>query len=327
MSGSPPVREFKWEKLGLTFALDSLDRPLWMNAYAQAPSTLILEDRLRIYFSTRPPQDESGQFVSYTGFADFDLEDPTKLIGISPSPVISLGDRGAFDEFGTYPWSAIWHEGKVRAYYGGWTRPKSVPFNVAIGVAESANGGESFSRIGRGGPVLSYSQNEPFVVSGPKIRKFGDIFFLYYIAGKQWIRNGKRLDPIYRIRGATSRDGITWSLMDKDLVSSRIPSEAQASPDVFEFEGRYHMIFCYRYGEDFHSAQRGYRLGYASSEDLINWERNDAVVGLGVSDDGFDSETISYPHFFSAGGQAYLAYLGNNFGRAGFGLARLEAFK
>jgi hypothetical protein len=33
---------------------------------------------------------------------------------------------------------------------------------------------------------------------------------------------------------------------------------------------------------------------------------------------------ISYPHVFEVDGQTYLAYLGNQVGRQGFGLAALE---
>ena len=59
----------------------------------------------------------------------------------------------------------------IFAYYGGWTRCESVPFNVAIGLGVSSDNGETFDKLGDG-PILSYSLDEPFILSGPKIRKF-----------------------------------------------------------------------------------------------------------------------------------------------------------
>jgi hypothetical protein len=34
---------------------------------------------------------------------------------------------------------------------------------------------------------------------------------------------------------------------------------------------------------------------------------------------------MCYPHLFTCGGKTYLAYNGNEFGRAGFGVAELES--
>jgi hypothetical protein len=62
---------------------------------------------------------------------------------VAEQPVLNLGGPGEFDEFGTYPLSVIWNGADVRAYYAGWTRCVSVPFNVAIGCATSTDGGRT----------------------------------------------------------------------------------------------------------------------------------------------------------------------------------------
>jgi Zn-dependent M32 family carboxypeptidase len=69
--------------------------------------------------------------------------------------------------------------------------------------------------------------------------------------------------------------------------------------------------------------QRGYRLGHAWSDDLAMWHRDDAAGGLALSDDGWDSEMMCYPHAFRIGADVFLLYNGNAFGRHGFGLAQL----
>ena len=52
--------------------------------------------------------------------------------------------------------------------------------------------------------------------------------------------------------------------------------------------------------------------------------RDDAHAGLDVSDEGWDSEMVSYPHLFELDGRVHMLYLGNQVGRGGFGLATLE---
>lgn len=315
---------FAWKKLGKVFAPQEIEGRGWLKEFAQAPATLIFDDFVRVYFSCRPPADDNGQYVSYSAYVDLDRANLHKVRNVAEYPILSLGGLGEFDEFGTYPVSVIRDGDEVRAYYAGWTRCESVPFNVAIGCAISRDGGNSFTKLGNG-PVLGYSPDEPFVLSGPKVRRFDNVWYLWYIAGKHWKRVGDRIEPVYKIRMATSCDGIRWTKMNRDLLESRVePDEAQASPDVFKANGKYHMFFCYRYSSDFRGKARGYRIGYASSTNLTDWVRDDSKAGIDVSDEGWDAEMISYPHVFELDGNTYLAYLGDQVGRYGFGLALLE---
>jgi len=93
---------------------------------------------------------------------------------------------------------------------------------------------------------------------------------------------------------------------------------------VFCAHGKYHMFFCYRYSTHYRGKDKGYRIGYASSTNLIDWVRVDAKAGIDVSEEGWDAEMISYPHVFELDGSTYLVYLGNQVGKHGFGLAVLD---
>lgn len=315
---------FKWKKLGKLFTPQEVTNRPWLKEFAQAPSAIIFKDFVRVYFSCRPPRDVHGQYVSYSSFVDLNRKNLFDIINVSEQPILTLGERGTFDEFGTYPASAIQRDGQVWVYYGGWTRCESVPFNVAIGAAISHDGGRTFDKLGNG-PVLSYTLEEPFVLSGPKIRRFDDRWYLWYIAGNKWIYNNGSPEPVYKIRMATSEDGINWKKLNQDLIENKLETdEAQASPDVFFYDGKYHMFFCYRYSLNYRGAEKGYRIGYAFSNDLITWVRDDSKAGIDVSDEGWDSEMISYPHVFELDGYVYMLYLGNEVGRYGFGIAKLE---
>jgi hypothetical protein len=317
---------FVWKKLGRVFNPTEIKGRSWLNEFAQAPSILIFDNYIRVYFSCRPRPDENGQYVSYSAFVDLNRNNLFEILDISKTPILPLGQRGTFDEFGTYPTSVIRNGDEILAYYGGWTRCESVPFNVAIGIAKSNDNGMTFSKIGNG-PVLSYSIDEPFVLSGPKIRKFNNLFYLFYIAGSKWILVDGKSEPVYKIRMATSTNGINWKKHNQNLIESRIEEdEAQASPDVFFYHGKYHMFFCYRQSVNYRNKENGYRIGYAYSNDLISWQRDDSIAGIDVSEIGWDSEMISYPHVFELDCKVFMLYLGNQVGRYGFGLAELENY-
>lgn len=316
---------FSWRKYGLVFEPAArADRPAWMDSFAQAPATLVFDSFVRVYFCCRPAPDANGQYVSRAAYVDFDRRDLTRVLAVSPDPIMPLGPLGSFDEFGTYPVSVVRHGDEVRGYYGGWTRCASVPFDVAIGYAVSHDEGRTFQKHGAG-PVLGASLHEPFVMSGPKIRRFQDRWYLFYIAGTKWIATEGRAEPVYRIRMATSDDGVTWQRHGRELLEPRLEAdECQASPDVIFANGRYHMFFCYRYSLGYRGRERGYRIGYASSPDLVTWTRDDATAGIDVSSEGWDAEMISYPHVFELDGRTFMLYLGNQVGRQGFGLAELQ---
>lgn len=317
---------YTWEKLGLLFNPLEISHPKpWMKEFAQAPCTLIFDDFIRVYFSCRSHADENGQYTSFSAFVDLNRNNLFEILRVSEQPILELGEIGTFDEFGTYPVSVIREGEDVWAYYAGWTRCESVPFNVAIGFALSKNNGETFEKLGKG-PIISYTPDEPFVMSGPKIRRFNNKFYLWYIAGNKWVLDNNKPEPVYKIRMATSEDGLNWTKFNKDLISSRVEEdEAQASPDVIFYDGLYHMFFCYRYSTNYRGKEKGYRIGYAYSHDLESWTRDDTQVGIDVSDEGWDSEMISYPHIFSLDGEIYMLYLGNQVGRFGFGIAKMKS--
>jgi predicted GH43/DUF377 family glycosyl hydrolase len=315
---------FSWKKLGRIYNPTDLDsREDWNWEFAQAPCTLVLKDCVRVFFGCRPKRDANGQYVTYLSYVDLNKDNLFKIEAYATKPVMTLGDKGTFDEFGTYPLSVVERGDELWGYYAGWTRCDSVPFNVGVGLAISKNNGKDFTRVGQG-PVLPYSPDEPFTISGPKIRKFKDKYYLFYISGSKWHEGKDRPEISHMIRLAISDDGINWKKINKDLIPvSWDEEESQASPDVFYSNGRYHMFFCGWIPSSFRKT-KSRNIGYAHSEDLLNWTRDDSKVGITISPSGWDSEMVAYPHVFELNGEFYMLYLGNEVGRYGFGLAKLE---
>ncbi len=321
------MNNLKWEKVGPIF--DPRDHQLLNRCeeFAQSPQTLVLADRVRVYFSTRE-RDDLGKYLSHIAYADFSL-DMKKFLGLSKEAVISLGGLGCFDEHGIFPISIFRDENKIFAYTTGWNRKVSVSADASIGLAISDDDGQTFQRYGTG-PLVTASLKEPFLVADAFVKKYEDIYYMWYIFGTNWKRFSENGDPdrIYKIAQATSKDGITWQRDGAKIISDSLNvDECQALPTVLYVGDRYHMYFCYREAFGFReNSERSYRIGYAYSYDLINWTRNDSISGIDVSSSGWDSEMQCYPHIFESGGEVYMLYNGNEFGRFGFGLAKLGFF-
>lgn len=314
-----------WKKIGRVLHPAQFNEIWWINDFIQSPAVLVLHDRIRMYFCSRNKPDEKGRYCSYIGFADLDLTNPTNVLAISEEPVIALGETGTFDEFGTYPVSAIRFNNEIRLYYGGITRCATVPFNAAIGCAISTDNGFIFHKTGPG-PVISYSPDEPFVVGSPKVKIFNGKWYVWYASGRAWRSNEEGIQPVYKIRGAVSEDGINWTKIGRNLLADVLEEdECQASGDVNYANGRYHMLFSYRYNYGFKNPGRGYRTGYAWSEDLLHWNRIENHAGLVTSDAPYENDSVSYPNLFLHQNEYYAIYQCNGMGKEGVALAKLES--
>lgn len=315
----------EWIKKGWLFDPTRHGLDFDCSEYAQSPQTLVFDDFVRVYFSTRK-KDGSGKFLSHIAFVDFSL-DFSQIVNHSRQEVIPLGELGTFDEHGIFPINPLRHGNQIWAYTCGWSRRVSVSVETSTGLAVSHDGGLTFERAGNG-PVLTSSLHEPMLVGDSFVQKYGGTFHMWYIFGKVWHRPEGNEPParVYKIAHATSADGINWQKEEGIQIIPDIldENECQALPTVIRIGNRHHMYFCYRHATDFRkNAARGYRLGYAYSDDLKTWNRNDAGKGIDVSVSGPDADMMCYPHIFEVNGDIYLLYNGNEFGRQGFGLAKL----
>lgn len=316
----------KWKKIGKIF--DPTDHQLTNDCvdFAQSPQTLVFEDYVRIYFSTRQ-KDTTGKYLSHISFVDMD-KSFQKILKIASNTVISLGGLGCYDEHGIFPLNVLRDKDRILGYIGGWSRRVSVSVETSIGLAISEDDGFTFNRIGHG-PVLTSSLLEPFLVGDPFVCCYEAIYHMYYIYGIRWINHPDEDDPqrVYKIGHATSADGVSWKKTGKQIIADKLnPDECQALPTVIKYNGKYHMYFCYRQAAGFRKISgKAYRIGYAFSNDLQIWTRDDENAGIDVSVGEWDSDMLCYPHAFNCDDKVYMLYNGNEFGRYGFGLAVLES--
>ncbi|WP_287278768.1 hypothetical protein [Ralstonia sp.] len=316
----------RWTRLGRIF--DPTEHRLANGCaqFAQSPQALVFDDFVRIYFSTRAV-DTNGKFLSHIAFVDMrkNLRD---IIRVSNRTVIPLGGLGCFDEHGIFPLNVLRVGDAVYGYTCGWNRRVSVSVDTAIGLAISRDDGLTFQRIGDG-PVLAQSLHEPCLVGDGFVQQIEGRFHMWYIFGTGWKRQTPDAAPdrTYKIGHATSPDGIQWHKEEaRQIIRDRLGvDESQALPTVVRIGSRHHMFFCYRQTFDFRAnRERGYHIGHAWSDDLVNWTRDDDTPRLDLPEGEWDSDMQCYPSVFECEGRVYMLYNGNQFGRLGFGLAVLE---
>lgn len=317
----------KWIKKGKIFDPTQFKLANNCHEFAQSPQSIVFDDFVRVYFSTRQKDAVNGMYLSFISYVDF-TRDFSKVIKVSEKTVIELGGLGTFDEHGIFPINLLKHNGKISAYTCGWNRRISVPVETSVGLAYSNDNGETFVKAGDG-PVLTSSLNEPVLVGDGFVQVYDNIYHMWYIFGTKWIpkTNDEPVARVYKIGHATSSDGINWVKEEgRKIISDKLnEDECQALPTVVKIGNRYHMYFCFREATDFRkNPKRSYKLGYAWSDDLKNWTRDDANSGIDVTAGSWDSDMMCYPHLCKVNEKVFLLYNGNEFGKHGFGLAELE---
>ncbi|WP_288341652.1 hypothetical protein [uncultured Roseivirga sp.] len=307
--------EFNWEKKGMIF--DPTNRFDWMQNYAQVPTVLERPDSYRVYFACRPNPDERGLYVSHIAYADFDKYDLTKLLSVSKKPVLPLGDKGTFDEFGIHPTGILKRGQEIYLYYTGWSRGGSVPYETWIGLAISRDGGETFSRYSEG-PILGKSVNDPYLANGAIVYQQEERVHMIYASARKWIRINKKFEPVYTLKSAESTDGILWSVNADAVLPNLNEDECISRPAIYLVEDNSYLWYGYRRASDFHGGENSYRLGFAIKRGNMPYTRLDHL-GVPLSSKGWDSEMMSYPAVFKRDNELVMLYNGNAFGKEGFG--------
>ena len=301
-----------WEKLGLIFRPD---RGLsWMQTHAQAPAPLQLRDSLyRVFFSCR---DDNNR--AHVGAFDIDLDKPTDVLAVAQTPVLEPGGPGFFDSDGIYAASAVRRGEAIYLYTIGYNAGATPPmFYPSIGIAMSKDGGGSFEKMGQA-PIMARSEFDPCLVTSPMVLFENGVWRMWYVSGTKWDETPTGLKSHYHIKYADSDDGRNWRRDGLVCINQQSDEETNiARCCVVAGRKGYRAWYSYDRGE-------GYRIGYAESDDGLEWHREDNKAGLTPSKDGWDSEALAYPYVVAHKNRLCMFYNGNGFGRDGIGLAISE---
>jgi len=299
----------EWKKLGWLFNSDN--RYEWMSSHAMMPCVEpFSNDKVKVYFSSRDKLNRSRPASFILNMSSF------KVNEVSMYPLLELGELGSFDDSGVMPTCIYYIEDKKYMTYNGWSLGRNVPFYSFNGIAYEKNG--YFNKLDIFPNVLNRSRSDPLSTFAPFVLKSGNEWLMWYVSLIRWDEAKKHY---YLIKVATSPDGINWTPDDKICIDFTSTQEYAIARPVVVYElGIFKMWYSYR------ASPKGdtYRIGYAESKNGRDWERYDDLVGLDISQSGWDSEMICYPYVFDHEGQRYMLYNGNGYGKTGIGLAVLE---
>jgi predicted GH43/DUF377 family glycosyl hydrolase len=298
-----------WRKLGLVYVPNG-EQP-WAVSHALVPTVWMpAEDRIRVFAAFLDQQK-----VGRVGYVDVDARDPRRILQVSAQPVLDTGRPGTFDDSGVLPSFILDHKGKLYLYYVGWQKGVQVRYHILGGLAVSEDGGEHFSRYSEV-PILDRGDGELFVRSSPFVLHDDDKWKMWYIAGDQWIDFKGKQVPTYNLRYLESSDPFNWGKQGTVCLDLGESDEfGFTRPFVIKEDGLFKMWYSIR------SFSKEYRLGYAESQDGLQWVRKDNEVGISPSVTSWDSEMMLCPCIQETRFGTYMFYNGNNYGETGFGVA------
>jgi hypothetical protein len=274
-----------------------------------------MDDRIRVYYAAR---DAHGR--SLTSYVDLAKPNPSEILYVHDEPVMMLGAPGTHDEDGVMVGCVVAEKDSVLLYYTGWSRGGSVPYRVSVGLARSEDGGVTFKREFVG-PVVDRTPREAYMTMSPFVIREEAAWRMWYGSGTGWVSVQGKMEPLYIVKYAESRDGRLWAQNDVACIAPLQPLEANTRPSVLRTDAGYSMWFSYRDSVDFRNGAGAYRIGYATSADSIAWERQSDGHGLLPSGQGWDGRMAAYPNVVMCDGRLLMFYNGDGFGESGFGYA------
>lgn len=302
-----------WSKLGKLLGPELLP---FGYSHLTGPVGITMPDRVRIFFTSRRVQAPNFR-ISEPFFVDLSIDD----LSVISEPVkvrVPNPQLGSYRIHGIFPFSvAKSRDGSLVALPTGWRRQRGVDVETAIGQMHSLDFGESWFETGPG-PRFSALKNEPHLVCDASYVQFGSEQILAYTFGVDW-KKSLEGNPERRYLISVAKNKY-FDLIANGSGTAVVPQvmedEVQAHPHLLQRNGRLEMVFCYRRRFDFReNAKSSYKLGFATSEDAINWIRNDDLISIPRSVG--DEEMQAYPSQFELNGKVIVLYNGDKFGGSG----------
>jgi hypothetical protein len=305
-----------WKKLGLVFDLTK-KKPEWLKSHAMMPLALELENCLRVYYTGRHLDGRSR-----ICFFDLDKNNPQRLLYMHETPLLEVGNVGTFDDCGTVGTCIVKHENIIYLFYNGYNVRNTVPWSNSIGLAISLDGGNSFKKKFEG-PIMDRSMFEPYFAITPCIIIENGLWHMWYTSGTGWIPIDKRVEPVYNIKYAKSKDGINWIREYEVAIEQGHEEECVARATILKDGNILNMWFIYRGSRDFRDGVDSYRIGFARGniKTPTKWTRNDESAGITIGPEPYDVGMQAYPNVVSIGNKTLMFYNGNNFGQDGVACA------
>lgn len=299
----------RWNKLGQIYLPKQGARHPKLVSHAANPLPVHIENNIyRVFFSGRDERNRSS-----VGAVDIDILE-FRVVKEHYSPFFEHGPEGSFFADGVSIGNCYEVEGVRYILFMGWQNPKNGHWRGDIGRLIVTS--DFALELESSEPFMGCDETDPISLSYPWVRSSPESGLnMWYGSTLTWdAGNGEMLHVIHH---ASSHDGHQWHRSGLAVPFELGRAQAFSRPTVVQNKnGDFEMWFSYRSG----SGEK-YRIGYATSENGVNWKLDLDKAGITVSSTGWDSEMIEYPFVFDHEGSRYMLYNGNSYGQTGFGLA------
>lgn len=304
-------QSFPWQKTGRIYEPSGTDF-----THGSHPCAIHYKDDFFVIAFTRRDLNRRSQiFLCHARVSDGQVT----LIG-EPVHALSHGEPGCFDCDGAISVCLVEDKGQMYLYYVGWQNLPDTLWQCDTGRALLNPVELTLAREFKG-PVLGRDKDNPLFAAATAFHVDGGHWKTWYNSGIRWEKTADGWHHYYGIHYAESANGVDWTCHPGMCIPFADEYEyAFGRPSVFRLDGVFYMWFAHRATRDVDT----YRIGFASSADGRQWQRNDALAGIDVSSEGWDSGMICYPCVFEHRGLMYMLYNGDNYGQSGFGLAVME---
>lgn len=264
------VQQKEWIKKGLIFS----------KHHAQLPTVYEFDEKIYCLYSTRNNNNQSV-IMSLT------IDNNGNVIEENGC-VLSLGERGCFDEHGVMPSCTILQENTLYLFYTGWYVSND-SYTHSIGIATSKDG-KTFKRLFNY-PIVGRGEKIPYMANSPFVIKEKKEYIMFFGNGTGWCNK----KPLYSLGSAKSNQLTeNWKVNNEWII--------------FEEGGIYSRCFVEK-TDIYYSYYNGYKTG-----NYKIYKNNKIAIDLG---DSWDQEMTAYPYIY----KDIMFYNGNGYGQTGIGIA------
>ncbi len=306
-------KNYTWIKKGLIYKPENEQE--WWATNAMAPTPILYdENTIRVYVGA---WDKNG--ISRISYIDVDSNNPSIVKKVANKFVLDLGNDGCFDDNGVFPAHAYKHpDGRVFLYYTGFQKLHKIAFSNFSGLAISYDNGNTFERVSQA-PIMDRADEGLFTRAGTSTIYEDGIFKCCYSVGSGWYNIAGKDRPIYEVNYIESENGIDFAKKGQTAVKVDLSREhGLGRPQIVKLFNQT-MVFYTRRTLDFK-----YFIGCSIKKDNI-WIRCDEwleTIKHGSINE-FDEHMIYFPAVIDTGHKIFLFYVGNGYGKEGFGYAEL----
>lgn len=261
--------------------------------FTQYPTPQVLKDRLRLFYTNRIDN------KSISSFVDVDLDKFSVMN--KKENILQWGRPGEFDEDGC----AIQFVSHTTAWYTGYAKRGTTPYQTMIGTAELQKSGE----YRKTGICMGLSRFNPLSVCTPCVTTIDNHPVFFYNTHTSWDTTSPKVEAFYIIKGQIIQD--MWSPVIepyKERFAKGGSDHSYARPWHIKFNGRDIISYCYRdnYGHR-EDPEKGYRTAfydYSSRKNLpseqVNMEE-DKIVAYLTSCNIKDKIYVFYNNAYNSG--------------------------